>query len=194
MAVGARMTSVGPNDALYQVVLVAHILCAVVGFGSIAVTGEYASAARRTSSAGQVSDAVHRYFRPGPNLASRFIYAVPVLGLVMAGFGGAGDLQQSWLWLGTGLWLLAAGLAIGVVWPAEAHISSLVSDESFVPAGPGWGAAGTEFGEPGEVVGGGEAVVRAAIARASRRASGAAAVMDLAVVAAFVVMIARPGA
>ncbi|MGH9071832.1 MAG: DUF2269 family protein [Acidimicrobiales bacterium] len=162
----------GPNTVLYQVVLVVHILCAVVGFGSILVTGGYAGAARRVSEDGQVSEAVRRYFRPGPNLASRFIYAVPVLGLVMVGMSGGGDLSQSWLWLGSGLWLAAAGLATAVVWPAEARIAALVS-----------GARGA----------GGSLEVPAAIAQEGRRASWAAAVMDLAVTAAFVVMIARPG-
>lgn len=160
----------GKNSALYQVLLAAHILCGVVGFGSIAVTGAYASQARRHSSDGQVPDTIRRYFRPGPNLASRLIYAVPVLGLVMAGIGGGGALAQSWLWVGSGLWLLAAGLATGVVWPAEGRISSLVSGDGLV---------GADLG--------------AAIAQASRRASLAAAAMDIAVVTAFVVMVARPG-
>lgn len=172
----------GTDSALYQVVLVAHILCAVVGFGSILVTGGYAGAARRgsaeTSDTGQVSDGVRRYFRPGPNVASRFIYAVPVLGLAMAGMGGGGDFGQSWLWVGTGLWLLAAGLAAGVVWPAEARMSSLVTARAV-------GAAAEQAGAAAELSG--------AVAQVGQRASRAAAVTDLAVVAAFVVMVARPG-
>lgn len=197
----------GSNGALYQVVLVVHILCAVVGFGSILVTGGYASAARRGSKVGQVSRAVRRYFRPGANLASRLIYAVPVLGLILVGMSGGGlrFLDQFWLVLGSGLWLLAAGLATGVVWPAEARMSSLVSG-TVVP-GPGGGqgelaAVGGGQGDPRAEAGGagvgsaggglGRDELGAAIARVGRRASWAAAVMDLAVVAAFVVMIGRP--
>lgn len=153
------------NDtALFEVVLAAHILCAVVGFGSVGVTGAYASLARPWPDHGAVPDSVRRYFRPGPNWASRVMFGVPVFGLILAGMGGGGDLGQPWLWIGSGLWLFAAILAAGVVWPAERRIASIVNE--------------------GET---------ASIDEPARRASRAAGAVDIAVVAAFVVMLARLG-
>lgn len=161
------------QGALFEIVLAGHLLCAVVGFGSILVTGGYARAVRPRSG-GHVPDSVRRYFRPGPNWASRFIFAVPVLGVVLAAMHGGGDFRRPWLWVGSGLWLLAAGLAAGVIWPAEARIAALV---------------GTGEGGPPQDCG----ATVGSLARASRRASAAAAVVDVAVVAAVVVMVARPG-
>ncbi len=92
------------------------------------------------------------------------MFGVPVFGLILAGMGGGGDLGQPWLWIGSGLWLFAAILAAGVVWPAERRIASIVNE--------------------GET---------ASIDEPARRASRAAGAVDIAVVAAFVVMLARLG-
>ncbi|MGH9075497.1 MAG: hypothetical protein ACRDZQ_15475, partial [Acidimicrobiales bacterium] len=120
----------GSSGTIYQVVLAAHVLCAVVGFGSILVTGGYAHLARPRAGApggpGSPGPA-RRYFRPGTNWASRLIFAVPVLGLVLAGLGGGGDLHQVWLWVGSGLWVATAGLATAVLWPAEAGIQAMLA-------------------------------------------------------------------
>jgi uncharacterized membrane protein len=152
------------GSALFEAVLAAHILCAVVGFGSVAVTGGYASLARPRPDRGAVPDAARRYFRPGPSWASRVIFLVPVFGLVLAGMSGGSDFRQPWLWIGSGLWLFAAALAVGLVWPAERRLASIVNE----------GATGSIDGP-------------------SWRASLAAGAIDIAVVAAFVVMLARPG-
>lgn len=167
------------QGAVFEIVLAGHVLCAVVGFGSILVTGGYAGAAR-PHPGGHVPDSVRRYFRPGPNRASRVIFAVPVLGVVLAALHGGGDFREPWLWVGSGLWLLAAGLAAGVIWPAEARIAALV----------GTGAGGPEQSSGLARSSGGAG---SSLVSASRRAAGAAAVVDVAVVAAIVVMIARPG-
>lgn len=151
----------GGNGIAYQVVLVAHVLAAVLATASIFVTGGYARLARL----GQGSEAVRRYFRPGPNLAARLLWAVPVLGLAVAGLGPTADLGQPWLWASSGLWALAGALATGVLWPAEARIQALVAGAPETPT----------------------------LERASRRAARAAAAIDVAMVGAFVLMIGRPG-
>ncbi|MGH9067377.1 MAG: DUF2269 family protein [Acidimicrobiales bacterium] len=158
------MATTGPA---FEVVLAAHVVSAVVGFGSIVVTGGYAHLAG--SRGDGPSEPVRRYFRPGPNLVSRLIFLVPVLGLALAGLGAADDLSQPWLWAGSGLWVLACILAEGVLWPAETRIQRL----THLPAGPG--------------------ADRSELAVASRRASRSAAVIDLCFVAALVIMIGRPG-
>jgi hypothetical protein len=176
------MASDGP---VYEAVLAAHVLSAVIGFGSILVTGGYAQLARprlgvTTGTSWAPPEAVRRYFRPGANLASRLIFAVPALGLVLAGLGGWKDLHQMWLWIGSGLWVAAAGAAAGLVWPAEARIQALVHR-----LGQGGGGGGSQDASV--------PAVGANLARAGRRAVAGSALADLAAAAALVIMIARPG-
>ncbi|GEM_PF-764271 len=177
----------GSDRALYEAVLAAHVLSAVIGFGSILVTGCYAQLAGRRPGPGQTgpwspSEGVRRYFRPGANLASRLIFVVPALGLVLAGLGGWEDLHQLWLWIGSGLWVTAAGAATGLVWPAESRIQVLV--QGLTQPGSGDGQ------EPSPAVAG---AGRSSLARAGRRAVTGSALADLAAAAALVIMIARPG-
>ncbi|HMC53346.1 MAG TPA: DUF2269 family protein [Acidimicrobiales bacterium] len=142
--------------------VVLHVLSAVVGFGAIFLTGVYAGMARR-----RASEAVRRYFRPGPNWAARALYAVPVLSVVLVTTShGADRYAQLWVWVSLLLWTAATALAHAVVWPGEARIQGLL-------AGGGAGAAELD--------------------RACRRVEGAAAAVDVLFVVALVLMVARPG-
>lgn len=166
------------DGGLYEALLAAHVLCAVLGFGAVLVTGAYAQVARPGRGAGAaqapvagaaprvVPEAARRYFRPGPNRVARLMWAVPALGLTLAGLGGWQDLGHAWLWVGAALWVLAASVTTAVVWPAEARLQELVS-----------------VAAPGE----------ADVEVVARRAARGSLLVDLAVVAAFVVMIAQPG-
>lgn len=148
-------------------VVVLHVLSAVVGFGAIFVTGVYAGLARR-----RATEAVRRYFRPGPNWAARGLYLVPVLGVVLVETShGTDRFAQLWVWVSLLLWVLAAGLAQAVVWPGEARVQQLVAESP--PAGSGAG--------------------RVELDRACRRVELAAVAIDLAFVATLVLMVAKPG-
>jgi hypothetical protein len=146
----------------HATLVVLHVLTAVVGFGAVFLTGVYAAVARR-----RADGPVRRYFRPGPNLAARAIYAVPVLGVVLVTTShGADRFAQLWVWVSVLLWVAAAALAHAVVWPGEARIQRLM-------AGPA--ARGPELDG------------------ACRRVARAAAAVDLVFVATIVLMVARPG-
>jgi len=111
-----------PTGALYSILLVLHVLFAVVGFGSVGVTGLQASRARRGPSA-PGADAVRRYFRPGVNWAGRALYAVPVFGFsLIAASNRAFDSGDTFVVTGLLLWLAAVALAESVLWPAERRI------------------------------------------------------------------------
>lgn len=102
----------------YDLLLVAHVVAAVVGFGAIAVAGIAASSARRCDD--PATDAsVRRFFTQGRDWPARVVFLVPVLGLALL-FGGDHAAEgAAWPWIGLGLWVAAAGIASGVCWPAE---------------------------------------------------------------------------
>jgi putative copper export protein len=120
----------------YVVLILAHALCAIVGFGALAATGAYAQAVR---AAGDpfASETLRRFFRPGHNLAAASILAVPVLGawLLIAQHGQ--DAHLAYPWIGLGCWSIAAVVAATVIWPAEHRLQLLLDADASPHAMPG---------------------------------------------------------
>lgn len=157
-----------PTGALYTILLMAHVLCAVVGFGTMVATGAQAARARRGPAAAG-SDGVRRYFRPGVNWAGRVLYGVPVFGFFLLGASqGAFSAGDGFVVVGLVLWFVAAGLAEAVVWPGERRIQVGVTQR--------WDETGTD----------------PALERECRRVAGSAAVLAVVFVAATVIMIGKP--
>ncbi|MGH9018001.1 MAG: hypothetical protein ACRDY1_09675 [Acidimicrobiales bacterium] len=156
-----------PKGALYSILLLLHVACAVLGFGALAMTGAQARRARRGPQA-PGADGVRRYFSPGVNWAGRTLYGVPVFGFaLLAASGGAFSAGDGFVVVGLGLWALAAAVAEMVLWPGERRIQEVVSR--------GW--------EPGADAG---------FAGDCRRVATAAAGLGVVFVAAVIIMVARP--
>lgn len=157
-----------PTGALYTILLMLHVLCAVVGFGTVVVTGVQAGRARRGPSA-RGADGVRRYFRPGVNWAGRALYGVPVFGFgLIAASDGAFASGDGFVVVGLVVWLAAALLAEVVVWPGERRIQVEVTGR--------WG----------------EADGAGVLDRDCRQVGGAAAVLAILFMAATVIMIGKP--
>jgi hypothetical protein len=130
-----------PTGPAYSVVLIAHVLCAVVGFGAIGLTGAQAWRARLGPDAPS-AESVRRYFRPGTNWAARLLYGVPVFGFVLLAMSkGAFDARDAWVTAGLLIWLTAALTAEMVVWPGERAIQ-----EALGRSGNGAGVGGSDHG------------------------------------------------
>ena len=153
----------GPQRAdgsAVQILLMLHVLCAVVGFGTMVVTGVQAGRARRGPSA-PGADAVRRYFRPGVNWAGRALYGVPVFGFgLIAASDGAFASGDGFVVVGLVVWLVAALLAEVVVWPGERRIQVEVTEA--VGSKPRVGRA---LDRDCRQVGGGAAVLAIAVRR-----------------------------
>ncbi|MGA2209601.1 MAG: hypothetical protein ABSH30_08200 [Acidimicrobiales bacterium] len=122
----------------YDLLLIAHVIAAFIGFGAIAAAGWAASSARR--SADPVGDeAVRRFFKKGRDWPARAIFLVPLLGLGLLFGGDRSDVPAAWPWIGLSLWLIATGLASGRCWPAERAaqdaLAELVESGSAAAAG-----------------------------------------------------------
>ncbi|HUY21937.1 MAG TPA: hypothetical protein VMV22_06320 [Acidimicrobiales bacterium] len=165
-----------PTGALYSILLVLHVLCAVVGFGTLVATGVQAARARRGPGAGG-AEGVRRYFRPGVNWAGRALYGVPVFGVALLGASaGAFEAGDGFVVVGMALWLLAAVMAEAVVWPDERRVqAALPGLWARHPGADGAGADGA-----------------GAFDRTCRRLALSAVVLAFVFVAAVVVMVGKP--
>jgi uncharacterized membrane protein len=116
-----------PTGAAFDVVLLFHVACVVVGIGSVVVGGLQARRLQRAG-AGPVPADLRGYFAPGPNWAGRVLYGVPIFGFALLGMsGGFFELADSWVLEGFVLWILAVGVAESVLWPTERRIRTAVA-------------------------------------------------------------------
>jgi uncharacterized membrane protein len=157
-----------PTGVLYTSLLMLHVLCAVVGFGTVVVTGIQAARARRGPSAPGAAG-VRRYFRPGVNWAGRALYGVPVFGFsLIEASDGSFRAADGFVVVGLALWLVATLVAEAVVWPGERRIQVELTER--------WGDADTAR----------------ALDRDCRLVVASAAVLAVLFLAATVIMVGKP--
>ena len=125
-----------PSGAAYDVVLLLHVACVVVGMVTIATA---AATARRlgrlAGAASPLPEPLRRYFRPGVNWAGRTIYGIPVFGFALLGMShGAYAITDAWVLSGLLLFVAVAFVAEGVLWPAERRLQHAVTVNE-TPAG-----------------------------------------------------------
>jgi uncharacterized membrane protein len=162
-----------PDGAAFDIVLLLHVACAVVGLVTTVAAAATATRLRRILRASTpLPEPLGRYFRPGVNWAGRTIYGIPVFGFALLAMSqGAYALGDGWVLAGLVLFVAVALLAEGVLWPAERRLQAAVA-----AAGPSTAPlAGT-----GSVEGDATLMVRSA---------GVALVL---LIAGMVVMVAQP--
>jgi hypothetical protein len=121
------------SGPVYDLLLVAHVGVALVGFGAIAVAGLAASSARRSDD--PANDlATQRFFKPGRDWPARAILLVPVLGLALLYGGDRSDAGSAWPWIGLVIWVAAVGIASGIGWPAERAAQETLEELTGAPA------------------------------------------------------------
>jgi hypothetical protein len=152
--------------ALTGILVALHIVTAITGFGAVVATGVLAAVAARDPA----STAAARYFRPGPNWVARSLLLVPLFGAGLEASSGFPDVRLAWPYLALAIWLVAAGVASGVHWPAEQRIQALLASPGGTPAAP----------------------ATAELVAACRRAEWSGAVLTVAFVAALAVMVVQP--
>lgn len=117
---------------MYDALVAAHVVCAVIGFGAVALSGVYGGFARRpVTQRGALPqdgrpegprDEVARYFA-SRGWAEWLIVPVPFLGAgALAARPSKGDFGDVWVVGGIVIWTLAVMLLLLVVRPAEASI------------------------------------------------------------------------
>jgi hypothetical protein len=113
-----------PDGAAFDIVLLLHVGCVVVG---LATTVTSAATARRLGrllgSRTAFPDAVVRYFHPGVNWAGRTVYGIPVFGFALLAMSqGAYSLHAGWVMGGLAIFVVVALVGEGTLWPAERRL------------------------------------------------------------------------
>lgn len=96
--------------------LILHLVTVVVGIGTTMLNGVYAAKARAVG--GPAAGAIMQANFDVTMLAEKIIYLIPVFGIfAMLASDGAYELDQTWLWLSIVLYVIALGIAHGVMMP-----------------------------------------------------------------------------
>jgi len=130
----------GSHSAGFDLLLIGHVACALIGFGAVATSGIQAARLSRCGPAG-AGEGLRRYFAPGTNWVGRVLFGVPLFGFALvADSAGRWSVGERWIVIGLVLWSLAAVLSEAVLWPAERRIQSalaVLSDGATGAAPPG---------------------------------------------------------
>ena len=128
-----------PSGAAFDVVLLLHVACVVVGIVTVATA---AAAARRLGrvaarTAAPLPEALRRYFRPGVNWAGRTVYGIPVFGFALLAMSqGAYAVTDGWVLSGLVIFLALALLCECALWPAERRLQHAVAAAATPATGP----------------------------------------------------------
>jgi HAMP domain-containing protein len=162
------------SDA-YKIVLVLHILCAIVGFGTVIFNGIYGAQAKARR--GKEGLAITQANILVSGIAEYFIYAVFLLGIALVLIGhNVFDFGQTWIWLAMIVFLIALFVSQGLLRPRVNRLEELMQE--VVDAGPPQGGPPPQAAEM-EKVGG--------------QIGRIAPVLHVALVVILVLMVFKPG-
>jgi hypothetical protein len=128
-----------PSGAAFDVVLLLHVACVVVGIVTVATAAATARRLGRLArTAAPLPEALRRYFRPGVNWAGRTIYGIPVFGFALLGMSqGAYAITDAWVLSGLVLFVALAFLCECVLWPVERRLQEALAAAATPTTGPG---------------------------------------------------------
>jgi uncharacterized membrane protein len=118
-----------PDGAAFDIVLLLHVGCVVVGLVTTLTAATTAARLRRlVRSPVPLPEFLRRYFRPGINWAGRTIYGIPVFGFALLAMSqGSYSLGDGWVLAGLAIFVVVALLAEGVMFPAERRLQTSVA-------------------------------------------------------------------
>jgi hypothetical protein len=128
-----------PQGAAFDIVLLLHVGCVVVGLATMATSAATAARLRRIlSSSAPPPPPVVRYFRPGINWAPRTMYGIPIFGIALVAMSShAYTFFDGWVMAGSALLVAVVLLAEGVLWPAERRLQVALSSGTTDPLASG---------------------------------------------------------
>ena len=117
----------GQDSGAYKVVLVLHLMAVVIGFGGLVVTGYFGAVAARRK--GREGAAIGEAVEKGYSFSEWFIYAVPVLGIVLVLMSDdAFAFSQAWVSASFVLYIVGIGLYHGLHRPTVRRINAILAE------------------------------------------------------------------
>jgi len=118
-----------PDGVAFDIVLLLHVGCVVVGAVTTATAAATANRLRRLlGSSLPLPEPLRRYFRPGVNWVGRTVYGIPVFGFALIAMSrGAYALGQGWVLGGLAIFAAVALVGEGTLWPAEQRLQIALS-------------------------------------------------------------------
>jgi uncharacterized membrane protein len=163
------------GSGLYKTLLVLHILVAIVGLGAVMLNGLYAAQAQKRPGPGGRAVSEANYFVS--NIAEKFIYAIPVFGILLVlDSGKLWKFSQTWVWLSLLVYVIAIGISHSVLIPGHKRINKLLAEMEQGPPPAG--------GPPPQVV---------ELQAIGKKMAAAGTTLDLFVVVFLILMIWKPG-
>lgn len=181
------------DDTPYRVVLLLHILTAIVGFGAVFLNALYGRAAERRKGVEGLAIAETNF--DVSQMAGYFIYAVPVLGilLVLMSDTGSGErvykFSEAWISTSFVLYIVGLGLSHGVLRPNVKKMHTLMRELVAMPPGSSTSSAGP----PAAGAGGGRPPQVDEIEQRARTVGTTGAILNLVLIVILYLMIWRPG-
>lgn len=180
------------NSDAYKVVLILHIVTVVVGIGAVMLNGVYGAQAKARKGPEGLAIAEANY--KVSMLAEKIIYLIPLFGIGLVFMSTTGGIQifkfsQTWVWLSLVLYVVALGVAHGVVMPTAKKMQVLMRELLAVGPPPG-GAAGAGAPPPGA---GGPPPQVAQLEALGKRIGAGGATLNVLTVVIIVLMVWKPG-
>lgn len=116
----------GVGSTLYRVLLLAHILLAIVGFGGVLLNGVYLAKAKQRS--GAQATAISQANYEVSAIAEYAIFAVPISGICLVWASGkAWSFADTWVWLSLAITLIALVVARTVLMSGHHRLNILLA-------------------------------------------------------------------
>jgi hypothetical protein len=133
----------------YELLKFLHLLAVVVGIGNTAMNPVYGTFAKNRPGPGGLAVTEANY--KAAKVGEWFIYAIPIFGILLVLHDdGPGEWGDTWVWLSILLYVIALGIAHGVLFRSHKRMIVLQQElESMGP--PPAGVADTATGPPPQV-------------------------------------------
>jgi uncharacterized membrane protein len=166
---------------LYRVLLVAHLLCVIGGFGTLAYNGLFLSLARRRGPGGMAALDINRQVS---GLAELLVYGTFLFGIAaVATSNSAWKFSQGWVSAAFALFIVDVGVLHGLIKRSQREYFALAER-----------LATSSAGESGEAAVATRTAEAAQLTAIEKRISLGWGLFNLIVVVVVVLMVFRPGA
>ncbi len=122
----------GTQSGIYKLLLVLHLLSVIVGIGAVMLNGVYFAQAMRREGPGRRAVSEANFFVS--RVAEFVIYTIPVFGILLViASDSAWSLGNTWIWLSLVLYVVAIGIAHGLLTPSHKRMNALLAEQEVMP-------------------------------------------------------------